>query len=121
MSNNPGFSTPETFEKIRQAEHERRILHNNIIQRILKLRDKLSSTTSLTEITSKLDELERNVYAGSDLEEIEEEIVIIEKIVSHYFHSVLSFFLLEEIETPETKANQAILHARDTNHAEKAE
>jgi hypothetical protein len=114
------LSLSEALNQIQRVEQEQRIiLHNNLIQRILKLRDKLSGTVSLTEISDKLDELERSIYSGSDLEEIEEEIIIIEKLVSHHFHSLLQFIIHEEIETPEIKANHAIHHARDTNHAEK--
>jgi hypothetical protein len=109
----------ENLSRIRLAEQEQRlILHNNLIQRILKLRDKLSCTTSLTEIATKIDELEQNIYGGIDLEEIEAEIIVIEKIVGLHFHNLLSFMFFEELELPQSKTSKAIHQVRQSNLAE---
>jgi hypothetical protein len=111
---------PQNLERIRLAEQEqRRLMHNNLIQRILKLRDKLSCTSSLTEIAIKIDELEQNIYGGIDLEEIEAEIIVIEKIVGKHFHNIQDFLYLRETESAQSKTARAIQQVRETNNLEK--
>jgi hypothetical protein len=80
------LSEAEEF-RIKIMEQQRRVLHNNLTQRILKLRDKIGTNTSLTEISEKLNDLEMNINGGCDLEEVEEEIIVIEKIVSRHFQN----------------------------------
>jgi hypothetical protein len=88
MSNKTALLNPEILEQIRFREEEkRRILHNNLMQRILKLRDKIGTNISLTEVAQKLDDLEMNIKGGCDLEEVEEEIIVIEKVVSRHFQN----------------------------------
>jgi hypothetical protein len=88
MSNKTALLNPETLEQLQiEQEEQRRILHNNFIQRILKLRDKIGNNISLTEISTKLNDLEMNINGGCDLEEMEEEIVVIERIVSQHFQN----------------------------------
>jgi hypothetical protein len=100
-------------------EEQRRVLHNNLMQRILALRDKLSSTASLTEISERLNEIEVEIRGGCDLEEIDIEIMAIEKIVSKHLQGFLQFILHTEIEVTESKTSKAIHQARDLNKAEK--
>jgi hypothetical protein len=88
MSNLQEKNQTEAEEfRLKILEQQRRILHNNLTQRILKLRDKIGNNVSLTEIAVKLNDLEMNINGGCDLEEVEEEIIIIEKIVSRHFQN----------------------------------
>jgi hypothetical protein len=120
MSDNSAKLSPEFAQRMTlEYEEQRRILHNNLMQRILTLRDKLSSTASLTEISKRLNEIEVEIRGGCDLEEIDLEIMAIEKIVGKYLQSFLQFLIHAESEISESKTSQAIHHARDTNYAEK--
>lgn len=100
-------------------EEQRRILHNNLMQRILALRDKLSSTASLTQISERLNVIEVEIRGGCDLEEIDIEIMAIEKIVRKHLQGFLQFFIHTEIEAIENKTAKAIHQVRDVNKAEK--
>jgi hypothetical protein len=119
MNNKSAFSSPEYAQRIAlEQEEQRRILHNNLMQRILTLRDKLSSTTSLTEISERLNEIELEIRRGCDLEEIDIEIMAIEKIVSRYLQTFLKFFDVEP-QVTESKTSKAIHQVRDVNKSER--
>jgi hypothetical protein len=121
MSNNSLSLNPETLEKLKiEAQEQRRTLHNNLLQRILKLRDKLSSTASLTQISHRLNEMEMEIYSGCELKDIEVEINGIEKIVGSYIQSFLQFMIHHQTEVLESKTSLAIHQARDVNNTEKA-
>ena len=84
---------PENLENQQLIiQEQRRILHNNLMQRILKIRDKLSNTTSLTKINDKLNDLEVEILSGGDLEKIEIELIAIEKTILIYLQSFLQLF-----------------------------
>lgn len=120
MLNRTGFVSPESTQRSSlEYEQQRLILHNSLIQRILKLRDKLSSTISLTELSTQLDDLEKSIYSGGNLDQIDQEIKALEKTVSLHLNRLLQFLFFEENSTPEDIASQAILYIREVNKSEK--
>jgi hypothetical protein len=88
MSNLAEINITQTeYIRLQTLEQQRRILHNDLTIRILKLKDKIGTNMSLTELSEKLNTLETNINGGCDLEEIELEIIEIEKIVIKHFQN----------------------------------
>ncbi len=89
MSNRSISPSNESIKSQALEKEQRIILHNNLLQRILKLRDKIGTSMSLTELSRKLIDLETMVYGGCDLEEIDIEIISIENIVILHLNNSL--------------------------------
>lgn len=92
MSNKSVLSSHESIQNQSLEDEQRIILHNNLLQRILKLRDKIGINMSLTELSQKLNDLETMIYGGCDLEEVDIEIEHIETQVKKHFSKIINVF-----------------------------